>query len=131
MKIDWHIDRYDVDQVKALIAEQTAAGNRLIRRRKEMNLSENKLPVTRPKFWREMVLARLTVQARSGPKSPVHKLSKARLFPLALRKVRSEQDVEGFIAETFKIGESGNTISTQNISPPILTCLKKVNGKGL
>ena len=102
MDINWHIDRCDVDRVKDLIAKQTAAGNRLIRHRKEINLSENKPAVTRPKFWREMVLARLTVQARAGPTSPVHKLSKAEPFPLALRKVRSEQDVKGFIAETIQ-----------------------------
>ena len=99
MDINWHIERRDVGRVKDLIAEQTAAGNRLIRHRKETNLSENKPSVTRLKFWREMVLARLTTQTRSGPGSPVHKLSKAELFPLSLRKVRSEQDVKGFIAE--------------------------------
>ena len=101
MEINWHIGRRDVECVKKLIAKQTAARNRLIRRRKEMNLSENKPSVTQAKFWREMVLARLTVQAPAGPTSPVHKLSKAKPFPLALRKVRSEQDVEDFIADTI------------------------------
>ncbi len=102
MKIDWHISQRDVDRVKKLIKEQTAAGNNLIRYRKKTNLSRNKSHVTPTAFWHRMVSARITTQNKSGRGSPVDKLSNATPFPLSLRKVRSEGDVERFIAETVQ-----------------------------
>ena len=108
MKIDWHISRRDVDRVKKLIKEQTAAGNNLIRYRKKTNLSRNKSHVTPTAFWHRMVSARITTQNKSGPGSRVDELANAKPFPLSLRKVRSERNVERFIAETvqdWKIGK--------------------------
>ena len=102
MKIDWHISQRDVDRVKKLVEEQTAAGNHLIHYRKKINLSRNKSHVTPTAFWHSMVSARITTQNKSGPGSRVDELSKATPFPLSLRKVRSEGNVERFIAETVR-----------------------------
>ena len=53
MKIDWHISRRDVDRVKKLIKEQTAAGNNLIRYRKKTNLKQAHVTP----FWHRRVSA--------------------------------------------------------------------------
>ncbi len=109
MKINWHISQHDVDRVKKLVEEQTSAGNHLIRYRKKTNLSRNKSHVTPTAFWYRMVSARITTQNKSGPGSRVDELSNATPFPLSPRKVRSEGDVERFIAETVRsrgIGEN-------------------------
>ena len=102
MKIDWHISQHDVDRVKKLVKEQTAAGNHLIRCRKKTNLSRKKSRVTPTAFWHSMVSARITTQNKSGTGSRVDELSNATPFPLSLRKVRSEGNVERFIAETVR-----------------------------
>ena len=105
MKIRWYISQRDVNRVKKLVEEQTAAGNHLIRCRKETNLSKNKPHVTPTAFWHKMVSARLTTQNKSGPGSKVDKLSNSKPFPLSLekvQKVRSEGKVECFIARTVQ-----------------------------
>ena len=107
MKIRWYISQRDVNRVKKLVEEKTAAGNHLIRCRKETNLSKNKPHVTPTAFWHKMVSARLTTQNKSGPGSRVDELANAKPFPLSLRKVRSEGNVERFIARTVQCSGIG------------------------
>jgi hypothetical protein len=100
MKLQWHISRSEAAQVNALIRQQSA--NFLVKRRRLMNLANDKPPVRRSEFWRQMVSMRLTSIQRSGPTSHVAKFNAIRPFPLSYRAVRAANRPKTFIAQALQ-----------------------------
>jgi hypothetical protein len=66
--IEWHIDPEDCDSVKCLIVSQ--AGSPIVSYRNRINLAADKEPVIRERFWKSLVVMRLTSLQPSGLSSP-------------------------------------------------------------
>jgi hypothetical protein len=79
--INWHITTDDKACVKAILEKQR--NTELVCDRYKRNLVEPKPHVTKERLWQEMVCARLTTLALSGPKSKLATFQSLSPFPLA------------------------------------------------
>lgn len=98
MKIIWQIDSEDVARVKAFFDQHR--DNAFVRNRINVNLLDEKPPVSRNEFWNKMVGCLMTTQQRSGPNSPVSNFL-AEPFALRHEVCAGQDDLAAFVTETI------------------------------
>ena len=100
MRLDWHIEKPDIERVQSFIEKQKA--NPFVRARTARNLADEKPEVSKAEFWAQMVGMRLTSVQRSGPESHVARFLRTDPFPLDYDLVRNYDDVAAFISKTLR-----------------------------
>ena len=99
--IRWNVTKRDVKRVKKLVAKQ-ARDPLVIRRAERTKSVELRSSISKRKFWRTMIHARLTTQQRSGRDTPIHNFVNQPHFPLEFETVCSKKNPDKFIAKTLK-----------------------------
>src|SRR4051812_34715598 len=87
----WVVTPALVQQVKALVEQQKDMP--FVRQRVRRNLAEDKPKVVKSEFWKQLVVCILTSRQRSGPDSPVAKLSGTDPFVLSYETCAGQADV--------------------------------------
>ena len=80
MNIIWQINPEDVARVQAFFDRYR--DDDLVRERYEINLRDDKPPVTKSAAWERMICCLLTSQQRSGPGKPVSRFVEEEPFAL-------------------------------------------------
>lgn len=94
MRIIWEFETEDIQAAKAIV--EAFNDHPMLRKRRELNLSNDKPPVSKDRFWKGMVGALLTTRQRSGPTSPVFQILALKRFPLSYRRCRIEGRVDRY-----------------------------------
>jgi hypothetical protein len=114
MRIDWTIDRQDLDRVRTIVTASTES--LFVASRIKDNVAPECLPVfERGAFWRVMLGCLLTTQQRSGPDSSVTRFLRRRPFCPALDECGVETVEALVVNELTKFGgiRRGKTIAEQ------------------
>ncbi len=100
MKIAWHIEPEDVEEVRAFC--DSHRDDPFVRQRIERNLGDTEPEISKVWFWRVMVGCLLTTQQRSGPSSPISRFFNTRPFPLRYAVAVQRDDLERHIREVLR-----------------------------
>ena len=93
MRIHWRIGKRDVEAAQRLLAEHSASP--LVARR-QLNLSGDKPPVRKERFWLCLMVSLITSQQRSGPRSRVQQLIRQKAFPLTYRRCARQSQLRAY-----------------------------------
>lgn len=99
MHLSWHISQEDIGVVRDIISRHR--DHPIVHDRLARNLAAMKPLVTRERFWRALVMALLTTQQPSGPKSAVSRLLATDPFLLSYANCRGFDQVAHFATETL------------------------------
>lgn len=87
----WIVTPAIVQRVKMLVEQQKDMP--FVRQRVRRNLAEDKPKVEKSEFWKQLVVCILTSRQRSGPDSPVAKLSRTDHVVLSYKSCTGQADV--------------------------------------
>jgi len=107
----WVVTPVIVQQVKTLVEQQKDMP--FVRQRVRRNLAEDKPMVEKLEFWKQLVVCILTSRQRSGPDSPVAKLSGTAPFVLSYETCAGQADVVSYVKG--QLSKFGVTRSTEKI----------------
>lgn len=99
MKLSWHITKNDIALVKTMVARYR--DHPIVYDRISRNLSASKPLVTKERFWKTLVMALLTTQQPSGPKSAVIRILETSPFLLSYNNCLTSKNIAEFAAQTL------------------------------
>jgi hypothetical protein len=99
MKLQWHIEKSDVQYVREFINSQRT--DRFVSRRIRRNIRRKRARVTRPVFWKSLISCLITTQQRSGPHSAVYRFMHHRPFPLSYATCKQARNLRGLARKAF------------------------------
>lgn len=91
----WVVTSAVVRQVKSLVEQQQDTP--FVRQRVRRNLAGVKPAVEKAEFWKQLVVCILTSRQRSGPDSPVSRLSRTEPFPLSYQTCAGQPDLVKYV----------------------------------
>lgn len=110
-----------VQRVKALVEQQKDMP--FVRQRVRRNLAEDKPKVEKSEFWKQLVVCILTSRQRSGPDSPVAKLSGSDPFVLSYERCAGQADMVSYVKG--QLSKFGVTRFTEKIPAFLKTNLEE------
>lgn len=99
MRLTWHFTETDLKAVRGIV--QRHDDHPMVVDRRERNLAPHKPAVSRERFWRALMLALLTTQQPSGPRSAVSRFLAAKPFPLSYRLCQASARRAAFVTEAL------------------------------
>jgi hypothetical protein len=99
MNIKWRVTQKDIQTVRGLV--KAFEDNAMVQDRIARNLATDKPRVTRPRFWKHLVISLLTTQQRSGPDSAVSRFANTRPFLLTYTSCNQATDALAFFQKTL------------------------------
>jgi hypothetical protein len=99
MRLTWHFTETDLKAVRRIVQQHD--DHPIMVDRRERNLASHKPAVSRERFWRALMLALLTTQQPSGPKSAVSRFLATQPFPLSYRLCQASARRAAFATEAL------------------------------
>lgn len=128
MKIEWHIEKGDIDKIHVLIEEQQS--KRFVKKRIARNINENtNLKFSEELFWEKMILCLLSSQQKSGSGSPISNFCKLNPFHLRFEECSLHKNMlNHFVSETLQ--KFGGIRNYNNIASAVAQNFKWLNENG-
>lgn len=117
----WAVTPTVVGRVKSLVEQQKLMP--FVRQRVRRNLAEVKPVVEKAEFWKQLVVCILTSRQRSGPDSPVSRLSGTEPFPLSYETCAVQEDLVKYVKG--QLAKFGVTRFTEKIPAFLNTNLEE------